>query len=160
MSTSFSLHSLDPSLHRGIREIYVESIENLGKQYYTRQQIQAWSSLAFMPGILDNALINGQGWVSWSNLDKEIAAFAIRYPLDRLALLYCRSRFARQGHATALLKRTDLSAKKDGQQFLYTEASAFSMPLLLKLGWTFIKPQIIEIAGVRFERYLMKVKLA
>ena len=159
MFDNYQLKSLRSSDWLEVREVYVDAIQLQAGGLYTKAQIQAWSSLGFLPGVLDKALINGQGWISWSNCDKEIVAFAIRYPLDRLALLYCRSRFTRQGHATALLKRIYVDAKQDGQDFLSTEASSFSMPLFLKLGWTLIKPQSIEIAGVSFERYLMKVKL-
>ena len=159
MTKTCRLELLHPSSHQLVREIYVEAIENLGKGFYTKEQIQAWSSLAFLPGILDNSLLYGKGWVSLADVDNQVAAFAVRYPLDRLSLLYCRSCFARQGHATALLNQIQKDAKQDGQEYLRVEASSLSFDLLLKLGWTFIKPESIEIAGVKFERYLLELKL-
>ena len=142
-----------------IRGIYFDAIENLGEVFYTKEQINAWSALAFLPGVLDQALHSGKGWISEVDIDNQIAAFAVRYPLNRLALLYCHSSFARQGHATALLKHIQEEVRQEGGNYLYTEASEFSLSLLIKLGWTLIKPDTIEIGGVIFKRYLMHIEL-
>ena len=159
MTNNNYLRALEYSDYKVIREIYVDAIENLGQAFYTKQQIHAWSGLAFLPGILDESLQSGKGWISSVDSNDEIAAFAVRYPLDRLALLYCRSIFTRQGHATGLLNHIKQEALQEGQKYLFTEASAFSFPLLKKHGWTLIVPEIIQIGGIDFKRYRMQLKL-
>ena len=148
------LKPLQPVHNSIVREIYMDAIENLDDVLYTDQQIKAWSSLAFLPSVLDDVLSSGKGWISLQN--KEIAAFAVRYPLDRLALLYCRSNFSRQGHATSLIKQIEQEAFREGQYLLKTEASFLSFPLLMKLGWSLVRPEYIEIGGVEFKRFLMQ----
>ena len=157
MSIDRAIHQISFSDHSLIREIYADAIISQGHKFYNKQQIDAWSSLAFLPGVLDKPLNEGTGWTSSEN--KEVAAFLIRYPLNRLALLYCRGRFSRRGHATNLLLKLELEAYKEGQDYLYTEASFFSYPLLMKIGWKVIGLQRIDIAGIGFDRYLMKKKL-
>ena len=124
---------------------------------YSQAQIDAWSSLSFLPGVLDKPLQLGKCWVSC--IDKEIEAFGVRYPSHRLALLYSRGRSFRQGHATALLQCIELEALHEGQTSLITEASLCSYKLLLRHGWRIIAPEEFQIGGVHFSRYLMEKTL-
>ena len=140
-----------------LREVYEDAIQACDKSLYSQEQIEAWSSLAYLPGILDKPLKQGEGWVSC--VDKTIEAFAIKYPHDRLALMYCRGRSSRQGHATALLHKIEEDTLLDRPINLKTEASLCSYQLLLRHGWTIIAPQEIQIAGVHFSRYLMEKTL-
>ena len=87
-----------------------------------------------------------------------IEAFAVIYPKDRLALLYCRGRSSRQGHATDLLNKIEEEAQQDETNRLLTEASLLSYQLFLSNGWKIISPETIEIGGVGFCRYLMEKK--
>ena len=101
-------------------------------------------------GVLDRTLLEGVGWISGAD-----EAFALRYPLDRLALLYCCGRAARQGHASMLLNQIEADARAEGVAELRTEASQLSCPLLQRRGWRVVAPETISIAGVLFERYRM-----
>ena len=157
MKKSYKLRELLTNDITCAKEIYIDAIESQGTLFYNKDQICAWSSLARLPGILDKPLIAGKGWVSLQN--GQIQAFAVRYPTNRLALLYCRGCATRKGHATALLMQIESQAMEEKQESLFTEASSFSFPLLKKLGWSLIHTQQIFIGGVLFERYLMNKKL-
>ncbi len=139
-----------------LREVYEDAIRTCDKSLYSQEQIDAWSALAYLPGILDKPMKQGLGWVSCVN--QTIEAFALIYPHNRLALLYCRGRSSRQGHATALLHQIeeDTLKVKDRPIHLKTEASLCSYQLLLRHGWTIIAPEKIQIGGVHFSRYLME----
>ena len=154
MRTYYQLKRLEDSHYHDVREVYVDAIEHQIADCYTKEQIQSWSSLAWLPGVLDRSLADGKGWIS---LEKQnVEAFAVRYPVEHLALLYCRSRSSRQGHATALLNRLELDAFEEGQNYLVTEASLFSYPLLLRRGWILLGPETIQIGGVSFDRFRMQ----
>ena len=157
MTKNFELRELEVDDYVAVREVYQDSIESQGHLFYSKDQIQAWSSLAFLPGVLDRPLYEGKGWVSCQ--DKEIEAFAVRYPMNRLALLYCRGRSSRLGHATALLDLVEREAVQEEHIKLITEASLFSCPLLLRCGWLIQSQQTIQIADIEFERYLMEKTL-
>ncbi len=158
MIKSFQLRQLVYSDHLAVREVYRDAIESQGHIFYTTEQIQAWSGLAHLPGVLDRPLEEGQGWVVFS--DRMIQAFGLRYPMNRLGLLYCRGASARQGYGTALVKQIESDARNQGQLKLFTEASFFSYSLFLKLNWTIISMEKIYIANIPFDRYLMEKKLA
>ena len=136
--------------HVLLREIYQDAIETLAPPLYSEDQVRAWSALAWLPAVLDQTLTEGSGWISGAD-----EAFAIRYPEDRLALLYCRGRSARQGHATVLLEQIEADALRAGIDRLTTEASQLSRPVLERRGWQLITPETITIGGVLFERYRM-----
>tara|TARA_Y100001968_G_scaffold80181_1_gene71369 strand:- start:11 stop:442 length:432 start_codon:yes stop_codon:yes gene_type:complete len=140
-----------------LREVYEDAIRTCDKSLYNQEQIEAWTALAYLPGILDKPLKEGVGWVSCIN--KTIEAFALRYPKNRLALLYCRGRSSRKGHATALLRQIEADTLTERPINLKTEASLCSYKLLLDLGWKIITPEEIQIGGVNFSRYLMEKTL-
>ena len=112
-----------------LREVYADAIRTCDKSLYSQEQIEAWSALAYLPGILDKPLKQGVGWGSCVN--QTVEAFALKYPHNRLALLYCRGRSSRQGHATALLHQIEEDTLKDRPINLKTEASLCSYQLLL-----------------------------
>ena len=151
------LRPCESSDEMALREVYEDAIRTCGKSLYSQEQIEAWTSLAYLPGILDKPLKEGVGWVSCVN--KRIEAFALRYPNNRLALLYCRGRSSRQGHATALLRQIEAETIKERPINLKTEASLCSYKLFLKHGWEIISPEEIKIGGVNFFRYLMEKTL-
>jgi len=154
MNMKYELKPLQGSDHLVVREVYEDAIKHQIEGCYTQEQIQAWASLAWLPGVLDRSLLEGKGWISLEN--QQVEAFAVRYPLTRLALLYCRGRSAGRGHATALLDRVESEACEEGQAFLVTEASLFSYSLLSQRGWMLIAPETMQIGGVNFERFRMQ----
>tara|TARA_Y100001968_G_C18944252_1_gene520185 strand:- start:62 stop:538 length:477 start_codon:yes stop_codon:yes gene_type:complete len=157
MNKSYTLRELCQDDITCAKDIYIDAIESQGDVFYNKEQISAWTALARLPGILDKPLKAGKGWVSIDN--GQIQAFAVRYPTNRLALLYCRGCSARQGHATSLLMKIERQAIEEKQIYLFTEASLFSFPLLKKYGWKLNKTEKIFIGGISFERYLMKKKI-
>ncbi len=154
MRSVVQLRQMSIDDHSTVREVYVDAIESQGENFYTKKQIQAWTALACLPGVLDKTLFEGNGWISLEN--HNVAAFAVRYPVDRLALLYCRGCFICRGHGSLLLDQVEQDAFEEGQTRLVTEASCFSHKFLLRRGWKFLATEKIELGGVSFERYLME----
>ena len=157
MSVGFKLRPINDSDHFALRQIYQDAIIYRDNHYYTKAQIEAWSALAWMPGVLDRPLKEGRGWLILQGVD--IEAFAVRYPFNRLALIYCLGRSSRQGYATTLINCLEVEARKEGQVRLVTEASFYSYSLFLKLGWDLNDFESIEIGGIPFKRFLMEKKL-
>ena len=157
MALTFNLKPMLASDHLAAKEVYADAICSQAELLYSQDQIRAWSSLAYLPGVLDLPLNEGKGWISLEN--HETAAFALRYPLNRLALLYCRGCLSRRGHASALLEQVEQEALVEGRTSLLAEASLFSYPLLLRRGWNVDGLEKIQIGGVDFDRYLMQKNL-
>ena len=145
------MRPIQPTDSTLLRDIYVDAIQSQAVETYSPEQIRAWSNLAWLPGLLDRTLEEGQGWIS--GIDD---GFAIRHPANRLSMLYCRGRSSRKGHGSALLQAIEDDAQRMGIQRLQTEASLLSRPMLEQRGWTVIAPEPFMIAGVPFVRFQME----
>ena len=119
-----------------LKKVYFESIQSLDENIYSQEQKRAWSSQAWNNPNFDNSITKGKGWL----ISKQgtIIAFATRYPTDRIALLYCKSKFQRKGCGSKLIRKLENEAKKEGLDSLSTEASLISYALFLKNEWKII----------------------
>ena len=140
-----------------LKSIYFDSIISIDDKLYSPEQKFIWSSQAWENPEFENAIIKGDGWVLDENSD--IKGFAIRYPKDKLSLLYCRNKSKRKGNGTKLLKKIEYQAKRDNISHIKTEASLISYKLLLKNDWEIIREENIIIKNINFLRYKMIKKL-
>lgn len=136
--------------------IYRDAVLSQTPGLYNPEQIRAWAGHPEQNADVREALIRGQGLVSLSAADPDtIEAFALRNPLDRLALLYCRGRASRQGRGRSLVLAIEQQAREQGCQQLRTEASQLSRPLLERLNWQVEAEEEVLFAGVHFRRWRM-----
>tara|TARA_B100001989_G_scaffold25638_1_gene15301 strand:+ start:802 stop:1260 length:459 start_codon:yes stop_codon:yes gene_type:complete len=139
-----------------LKKVYFNSIQSLDKKIYTQEQKIAWSSQAWDPNF-DRLITKGKGWL----LSEKgiIVAFATRYPKNRIALLYCKGKSQRKGYGSLLIHKLEDEAKKEGINFLSTEASLISYKLFLKNEWEIFRKEKVTINNIFFERYKMKKNL-
>ena len=136
-----------------LKKVYFDSIQSLDEKIYSKEQKRAWSSQAWDNPNFDKSIIKGKGWL----LSEKgvIFAFAIRYPINRVSLFYCKGKFQRKGYGTKLLQKLEYDAKKEGLISLSTEASLISYKLFLKNKWEILRKEKIIINNIFFERYKM-----
>jgi GNAT superfamily N-acetyltransferase len=145
--------------HAELLTLYRLAVESCPAELYTSHQRLAWARQAGCDDAneqpaqqLLSTLQHGQGLVS-CEADGQIAAFALRDPGDRLALLYCRPDYQRRGHGRALIEAVEQQARAEGLSQLRTEASLVSQPLLERLGWQRSWQEELLIHGVLFRRF-------
>ena len=136
-----------------LKKVYFDSIQSLDEKIYNQEQKRAWSSQAWDNPNFDKSIAQGKGWL----LSEKgiIIAFAIRYPIKRISLFYCKGKFQKKGYGSKLLQKLEYEAKKEGLDFLSTEASLISYGLFLKNKWEIIRKEKIIINNIFFERYKM-----
>ena len=136
-----------------LKKVYFDSIQSIDEKIYSKEQKRAWSSQAWDNPNFDKLITQGKGWVL---LEKGIIiGFAIRYPKNRIALLYCKGKFQRKGCGSKLLHKLENEAKSEGLDSITTEASLISYRLFLKNEWKIISKEKIIINNIFFERYKM-----
>ena len=136
-----------------LKKVYFDSIQSLDEKIYSREQKRAWSSQAWDNPNFEKSITKGKGWLL---SEKGImVAFATRYPNNRIALFYCKSKFQRKGYGSRLLHKVEDEAKKEGLDSLSTEASLISYELFLKNRWKIIRKEKVIINNIFFERYKM-----
>ena len=136
-----------------LKKIYFDSIISIDESIYSQEQKIAWASQAWDNKYFNLSIIEGKGWLIKKN--KQIIAFATRYPNNRISLLYCRGDSQRKGYGTKLLHKLEMEAKIEGLPFLSTEASLISYKLFLRNKWKIIRKEKIIIKNIIFERYKM-----
>jgi GNAT superfamily N-acetyltransferase len=151
------LRPLRPNDLAQVAEVYRDAVLSQAGSLYSPEQVRAWAA----HGVADHdpfrePLLRGFGLVSCGGAGGgEVEAFGLLDPLDRLALLYCRGRSARQGRATALLGALEAHAQSQGHRRMRTEASQLSRPLLERKGWQVEAEETTFYAGVAFQRWRM-----
>ena len=136
-----------------LKKVYFDSIQSIDEKIYSKEQKRAWSSQAWENPKFEKSVTHGKGWL----LSEEgiIIAFATRYPKNRIALFYCKGKFQRKGCGSMLLNKIEDDAKREGLNFLSTEASLISYKLFLKNDWEIIRKEKVTINNNFFERYKM-----
>ena len=136
-----------------LKKIYFDSIISIDEKVYTSEQKIAWASQAWDNKYFNLSLKEGKGWLI--NEKEKIVAFALRYPNNRISLLYCKGDSQRKGYGTKLLQKIEKEAIKEGLPCLSTEASLISYKLFLKNSWKIIRKEKVIIKNITFERYKM-----
>ena len=146
---------LNSNDHDALVEIYRQAVLGSTAQLYSEAQQWAWAEQS---NALRSLLPEGEGWVISNQRDEPIA-FSLRYPADRLALLYCHPGAQRQGCGRLLINAIEQAAKADAVTALRTEASLISKPLFERLGWQVSWREELRIGGVPFQRFRMHKQL-
>ena len=136
-----------------LKKVYFDSIQSLDEKVYSKEQKRAWSSQAWDNPIFNKSITNGEGWLL--SVKDIVIAFATRYPKNKIALFYCKTKFQRRGFGSKLLHKLEDEAKKEGLDSLSTEASLISYQLFLKNEWEILRKEKVIINNIFFERYKM-----
>lgn len=138
--------------------VYRDAVLSQTPGLYGPEQVRAWADHAGQRPELFDALEQRYGLASEEG-SGAIAAFGLldrpAQQCARLALLYCRGRCARQGHASAILRALEAEARRQHCRQLRTEASQLSRPLLLRQGWRIERDERLIFAGQPFLRWRM-----
>jgi len=136
-----------------LKKIYFDSIQSIDEKIYNNEQKLAWSSQAWINLEFHKSVTKGKGFIV-EDFNKKIG-FAIRYPKNKLSLLYVRGNFRRKGIGNMLIKAIEKEALIEGISSIQTEASLLSYKLFLKNDWKEIHKEKIIIQNIIFHRYKM-----
>jgi len=140
-----------------LKRIYFDSIQSIDEKIYSKEQKLAWCSQAWINLEFHKSITKGKGFII-ENGDKKIG-FAIRYPTNKLSLLYVRGNFRRKGIGNILINAIEKEASKEDISSIKTEASLLSYELFLKNNWKEIHKEKIIIQNIIFYRYKMSKDL-
>ena len=141
-----------------LKSIYFDSIKSIDETIYSKEQKLAWASQAWFNAQFHKSIIKGKGFLI-EHLNKDIG-FAIRYPENKLSLLYVRGNFRGKGIGNILINAIEREAIKEGIVSISTDASLLSYKLLLKNYWEITSKEKISIQKIMFYRYKMSKNLS
>ena len=136
-----------------LKRIYFDSIQSIDEKTYNKEQKLAWSSQAWINLEFNKSITNGEGLII-EDLNQKIG-FALRYPKNKLSLLYVRGNFRGKGIGNILINAIEKEALNEGISSIQTDASLLSFKLFLKNNWKIIHKEKIIIENLIFYRYKM-----
>ena len=148
-----NLRQITPKDQIELKKVYFDSINSINSNIYSPQQKLAWSSQAWASPYFSKILQEGKGWLIQRKY--KVIAFSIRYPSNKIALLYCRGAYQRKGNGIKLIDKIENEAIEEGFNNIKTEASLISYRLFLKRNWKILRKENIIIKDTSFIRYKM-----
>ena len=136
-----------------LKKVYFDSIKSIDEKIYSNEQKRAWSSQAWENSSFKKSIIKGNGWLIEEK--EKVIAFALRFPKNKISLLYCIAEYQRKGCGSKLICKIQEEAKDEGLNSLKTEASLISYKLFIRHNWKIIRKEKITIKNILFKRYKM-----
>jgi putative acetyltransferase len=135
-------------------EVFRSSVEAIGPQRYTAEQVRAWASMPNDPARLRKFVLGVTTFVAEE--EGRIVGLCGLGADGHVASLYVDGTQGRKGIGSMLLDKAILEARARGLERLRTEASEFSKPLFEKFGFETIEVEHKIHEGVEFRRYRMQ----
>jgi putative acetyltransferase len=137
--------------------LFRRSVERIGPERYTAEQIRAW---AVGPDDAERFRQFILGVTTFVAEDRRrIVGFCGLAADGHIASLYVDGGEGRKGIGSILMDAAIEEARACGIPRLYTEASEFSKPLFEKFGFKTTEIEHVTHNGVEFERYRMQLVL-
>ncbi|MEM9541738.1 MAG: GNAT family N-acetyltransferase [Cyanobacteria bacterium P01_E01_bin.42] len=152
-----SIRQYKPTEVAAIAEVYRNAILGIACDFYSREQVEVWSSLLGDLETFGKKLQQGLTLVAVE--DEKIIAFGQLHPNNRIAFLYTIHEYARKGYASQIYQQLEQEAIAQGVQYLSTEASRVSKFFFLKQGFEILEREIVLRQNMEFERFKMQKNL-
>jgi putative acetyltransferase len=141
-----------------VATIYTSSIRQLGAEYYSGDQVAAWSSFPEDTAGFERWITEATTFVAVNSHDECIGFGGIEHH-GRIASLFVAPAFVRKGVGSGLLMRLLEEARAQKIVVVTAHASEFSRPLFEKFGFGVEEIEHIEFKGVEFSRYAMRASI-
>lgn len=138
-----------------LAEVYVRSVREIGRRYYSPEQIAAWNSLAPTPDRLGVLAADGRTRLIAADAMDRPVAFADLEPDGHIHFLYCAPEAAGQGVSSALYDALEALAVRSGIGRLHTEASEAALQFFLHKGFSVSSRRELAIGTVPIHNYAM-----
>jgi putative acetyltransferase len=138
-------------------ELFRSSVEMIGPERYTAEQVRAWASMPNDPARLRKFVLGVTTFVAEDN--GRLVGLCGLGADGHLASLYVDGTEGRKGIGSMLLDKAICEARERGLLRLYSEASEFSKPLFEKFGFETFEVEHMVHEGVGFDRYRMQRNL-
>lgn len=148
-----------PSDAAQISALFRRSVLELGRAFYTAEQVTTWAARGPSPDRVRQR--NAAGLITLVKVDDKdiVMAYAELEPSGHIDQVYAHPDAAGRGIVSALMDDLENQARDMGLSELYSEASEGARPLFLKKGFTEQGRRDFEIEGVAIHNYAMKKRL-
>lgn len=141
-----------------LQQLFVDTVSTICQSDYNQQQIQVWTA----------SIKNKERWLGIviqqfllvAEHNGEIVGFASLDKGNYVDMLYIHKAMQRQRIAHKLYMAIETEAKNQGQTRLIAEVSITAKPFFEKVGFSVIKEQRVERAGIALSNFKMEKQIA
>ncbi|MBP0012576.1 MAG: GNAT family N-acetyltransferase [Roseofilum sp. SID2] len=139
-----------------LADLYYQTVQTHGLQYYTLEQTQAWAAFGLSERFFRQFIVDVTTFVVVNETD--ILGFAGIGNDGHITSVYVRHDCLHQGIGSSLMRVVLDYGKSQEMKRFYAEVSLFSVGLFKKFGFQVYDTEIVERKGVKFERDLVELK--
>ncbi|MCF2149220.1 GNAT family N-acetyltransferase [Desmonostoc muscorum LEGE 12446] len=137
-----------------ILKLFYDTIHEINICDYTQEQVDAWAPKNMDYEAWHKRLQTKLPYIAEDN--GEIVGFGELEADGHIDCFYCHSKYQRKGIGSKLLNHLENTAKLQGINRLYTEASITAKPFFQNQGFSIVREQQVERRGVWFQNYVME----
>ncbi|MBX9256723.1 GNAT family N-acetyltransferase [Desmonostoc muscorum CCALA 125] len=139
---------------KAIMKLFYDTIHEINIGDYTQEQVDAWAPKNMDYEVWHKRLQTKLPYIAEDN--GEIVGFGELEADGHIDCFYCHSKYQRKGIGSKLLNHLENTAKLQGINRLYTEASITAKPFFQNQGFSVVREQQVERRGVWFQNYVME----
>lgn len=152
------IREYEPNDAQIIAQLFADTIREVNAKHYSQKQLDAWASPDKDASFFHNKLSTSRSFVAVDG--SEIVGFADLVPERRLLFFfYVHKGYQRKGIGKALLEQIEKTAREQGLEEIYTDASITAKPFFEAMGFVPLEKQNVVHSGLQFVNYKMRKKL-
>ena len=155
------IRSYQPKDASALANLFVRSVDQIGRRDYSPLQIEAWIAHAPSPKRLQALSEDGRTRLVAvvDDTDQPVAFVDLEHN-GHIDLFYCAPEVAGSGVAAALYEEAERVAREQGVSRLFTEASEAGRRFFLRKEFVVTGQRDFELSGVMMRNYAMRKQLS
>ncbi len=146
MSADYTVRAATPEDAAAIRDVHVGAILGLGRNHYTRAELESWAAGLTPQGYARAMDEGGESMEVAQDAAGRIVAFCARKG-DEVMAVYVHPDAARRGLGSLLLGRAEAAIAAEGHRIIRIGASLSGRPLYEACGYRVVKEVGWETRG-------------
>lgn len=136
--------------------LYRRSVEEIGPNDYSAEQVAAWAALTPTAQQIDARASDGRTtFVAVDDNDKPVGLIDLEVD-GHIDLLYCAPEVSGSGVASLLYQALEAAARAREMPRLYSEASEAARRFFLKRGFVELSRRQMEIGGIAIHNFAVE----
>ncbi|MCW8333443.1 GNAT family N-acetyltransferase [Vibrio paucivorans] len=149
-----TIRPYQPSDAPALWQLFYQTVREVNRQDYTDKQVEAWAPDGFEPAVWQKKMDALQPFVA--ELDDVIVGYTDLQDCGLIDHFFCHHQYQGIGIGKALMNHVFEQAEIRGIERLYSEVSLTAKPFYLRLGFSVVREQIIEVRGQRLTNFVME----
>jgi putative acetyltransferase len=152
-----AIRNYQPGEEKQLWALFFHTVRNVNTKDYNQAQVEAWAPDEYDADYWCGRIAKINPFVAL--IDDEIVGYADVQPNGYIDHFFCHHQHQGKGIGKALINHLITTAKAQGIEKLWADASETAKPFFVHFGFTVVKAQTPEIRGQKLNNYLVEMRL-